>query len=73
LVFSADKTQGPGANIKAFNIDLCRQSMRIEAGRMAEFVEAPKSSPADSLQRAGVLGYIGSVNSDQVLEAGQVE
>jgi hypothetical protein len=71
LVFSAEKTQGPAPTIKVFNIDLCRGSMRIEQERMTEFMEALKSS-ASSLQRVGILGYIGSVNSDQALEAEQV-
>jgi len=71
LFFSAEKSQGPGPTIKAFNIELCSKSMRIEDGRMAEFIEALKSS-AHPFQRAGILGYIGSVNSDQAVEAGQL-
>jgi hypothetical protein len=70
LAFSAEKSQGPGLTIKAFNIELCSESMRIENGRMAEFIEALKL--AHRFQRAGILGYIGSVNSDQAVEAGEV-
>lgn len=72
LTFNAEKNQGPGPIIKAFNIELCHDSMRIENGRMAEFIEALKST-TNSPKRIGILGYIGSVNPDQALEAGKTE
>jgi len=65
---SVEKTQGPAPAIKAFNIELCHGAIRIEDGRMHEFIEALKSSTS-APQRAGILGYIGSVNPDQRMEA----
>jgi hypothetical protein len=68
FAFSAEKSQGPAPAIKAFNIELCHESMRIEEGRMDEFIAALKSSDSPP-QRAGILGYIGSVNADQGTQA----
>lgn len=66
--FHAVKTQGPAPAIKAFNIELCHGAIRIENSRMSEFFSALKRS-VSMAQRAGILSYIGSVNSDQRLVA----
>jgi hypothetical protein len=72
FVFSADKTQGPAPTIKAFNIELCKESMRVDEARMKEFVEALAKSNSP-LQRAGIVSYIGSVNAEQGLDISAVE
>ena len=68
FTFSTEKSQGPGAAIEAFNIDLCHGALRVGEGRMAEFEQALKTS-ASGPRRAGILSYIGTVNVDQHAEA----
>ncbi len=64
FVLSAGKMQGPAPAISVFNIDLAHASMRVEEGRMEEFLLALKKSNSE-FERAGILAYVTSVNADQ--------
>jgi hypothetical protein len=64
LEFSQEKSEGPAAEITAFNIDLSHGSMRVEEGRMNDFAAALEKSESE-LERAGIIGYVKSVNDEQ--------
>jgi hypothetical protein len=71
FAFSAEKAQGPSPTIKAFNIELCKESVRIDEERMKAFVEALNKSESQP-QRAGIVSYISSVNADQGKDAAEL-
>ena len=65
LAFSDDKQQGPAATITAFNIELAAGSaLSVMPPKLAEFREAFQASTSE-LQRAGIQGYVRSVNPVQ--------
>lgn len=65
LAFSDDKEQGPAATISAFNIELAAGTpLSVLPPKLAEFREAFQTS-TNELQRAGIQGYVRSVNPVQ--------
>ncbi|BAL94982.1 hypothetical protein KAK07_05195 [Ideonella sp. 4Y16] len=65
LAFSDDKEQGPAATISAFNIELAAGTpLSVLPPKLAEFREAFQASTSE-LQRAGIQGYVRSVNPVQ--------
>lgn len=66
LDFSDDKEQGPAAVISAFNIELAKGSpLCALPQKLAEFSDAFQNS-TNAMQRAGIQGYVASVNPGQV-------
>lgn len=65
LVFGREKEQGPSESISAFNIELASQTpISLLPPKLEEFREAFRTSTSD-LQRAGIQGYVYSVNPTQ--------
>lgn len=65
LTFSDEKEQGPAEAVSAFNIELARGApLALLPERLGEFREAFRISSSD-LQRAGIQGYVYSVNPAQ--------
>jgi Reverse transcriptase (RNA-dependent DNA polymerase) len=65
LAFNDDKQQGPAATISAFNIELAPgEPLSVLTPRLDEFREAFRASTSE-LQRAGIDGYVRSVNPIQ--------
>jgi len=60
------KREGPSEAIKVFNIELSRQSLNITPERMDLFRERYLSAD-DEAAKAGILGYIDTVNPAQSL------
>ena len=61
---SSTKTEGPADRVTAFNIDLSEAELLITPERMQRLGQAYQQS--DSVyRRAGILGYVESVNPDQ--------
>lgn len=58
------KEQGPAPSVTAFNIILGTSSMEIDEARLAQFAEVYSQSTNQS-QRAGILAYVNSINSNQ--------
>lgn len=65
LPFSDEKEQGPAGSISAFNIELAAGSaLSVLPPKLAEFRDAFQASTSE-LQRAGIQGYVRSVNPVQ--------
>lgn len=64
FVLNADKQDGPGAGITAFNILLAKGSMEVEADRLNKFKEALMAATGEN-QRKGIKSYVTSVNAAQ--------
>lgn len=64
LPLNEQKLKGPAESITAFNIDLSSTAILINSIRFDEMVAAYESS-SNVNQRAGIIGYIRSVNFDQ--------
>lgn len=64
FVLNADKQDGPGAGITAFNIVLAKGSLEVEADRLNKFKEAIVAATSEN-QRAGIKSYVASVNAAQ--------
>lgn len=63
---NADKEEGPSKKITAFNIELSHQSLFLCNERLNRFLMAYWASEND-YQKAGILGYIQSVNPVQTV------
>ena len=61
------KSEGPSLQITAFNIQLSNAMMNITPEKMREFKKTYGDSSSED-QRRGILGYISSVNYDQLSE-----
>lgn len=64
FVLNADKQDGPGAGITAFNIVLAKGAMEVEAERLNKFKEAIAAATSEN-QRQGIKSYVTSVNAEQ--------
>jgi hypothetical protein len=64
FTLNAAKTQGPAPSITAFNIVLCNASLAVEDNRIQEFLQ-DLAAMDDGPRRAGVIGYVASVNLEQ--------
>ncbi|MFT3802813.1 MAG: hypothetical protein QM766_16540 [Burkholderiaceae bacterium] len=65
FAFSDEKEQGPAGAISAFNIELTTgTSLSVLPSKLAEFRDAFRTSTSE-LQRAGIQGYVRSVNRVQ--------
>lgn len=64
FVLNADKQDGPGAGITAFNIVLAKGAMEVEADRFNKFKEAMAVATSEH-QREGIKSYVASVNAAQ--------
>lgn len=65
FAFSDEKEQGPGQAISAFNIELATGTpLSILGPKLVEFRDAFRAS-SSALQRAGIQGYVRSVNQSQ--------
>lgn len=62
---NVSKKEGPGASIKAFNIELSHKSMRITDERIAEFSDVYNASK-NEYRRAGIESYVHSINPAQI-------
>lgn len=67
LKVRADKIQSPGSSVVSFNVGLSRGRLNITDARMKEFSKDYAHS-ASGFQRDGIVGYIKTVNPDQVNE-----
>ncbi|GAN77860.1 reverse transcriptase [Acidisphaera rubrifaciens HS-AP3] len=57
------KSVGPAPAVEVFNLDLCHHRLKVSPSRIADFEAAiVKGDPATV---AGILGYVGTVNSEQ--------
>lgn len=63
FVINDAKSDGPAAEITAFNIHIGSGRMEIAADRMVEFLENIQGGSDE--QVAGILNYVGSVNEGQ--------
>jgi hypothetical protein len=63
FVINDAKSDGPAAEIIAFNIHIGSGRMEISADRMVEFLENIQRGSDE--QVAGILNYVGSVNEGQ--------
>lgn len=61
-----EKEEGPTNQVSAFNIEISNTLLQIKPARMEKFAEVFKNSENPS-QRDGILSYIHSINSDQVI------
>lgn len=65
FVFGDEKEQGPAGSISAFNIELATGApLSVLPPKLAEFRDAFRTSTSE-LQRAGIQGYVRSVNHAQ--------
>lgn len=65
LAFSDEKEQGPAGSISAFNIELATGTpLSVLPPKLDEFRDAFRAS-TNKLQRAGIQGYVRSVNQSQ--------
>ena len=64
---NTEKEQGPSETVTAFNINLSHNSLEIIQQRMDVFEEAYKHANNEYV-RAGILGYIESVNQSQLTQ-----
>jgi len=64
LELNNTKTAGPAKRIEAFNIELSTGDIRLTDERYAQF-ETEYLRTADENKRAGIIGYINSVNPHQ--------
>ncbi len=58
--FNPDKTQGPAATVRSFNIEFGSGQMKILPDRLAEFEVALRT--ANEAKIGGILGYVASVS-----------
>lgn len=66
FAFSDEKEQGPSTSISAFNIELATGSpLSVLPPKLEEFRDAFRASTTSELQRAGIQGYVRSVNQIQ--------
>lgn len=72
LPFGSSKTQGPGAKITAFNIELTHNNLAITSDRLDQFGTVLADSPSEH-RREGILGYVKSVNVLQALNLAKIE
>jgi Reverse transcriptase (RNA-dependent DNA polymerase) len=63
FVLHATKQQGPGPSISAFNVELAHSSLDVTPARLADF--AASIPTASGSKRAGIIGYVASVNEVQ--------
>jgi hypothetical protein len=62
LGFSDEKEQGPAESVSAFNIELAKGTpLSVQPPKLASFRDAFQN-PTSELQRAGIQGYVHSVN-----------
>lgn len=61
------KQEGPAPSVSAFNIDLTHAILALRQDRLEEFKDAYNRSDNEP-QRAGILGYVLSVNATQATE-----
>ncbi len=66
FTFNPEKTQPPSGKVVSFNIEFGSGTMTIVEDRMAEFEVALRN--ANEYIIGGILGYVASVNVDQVDE-----
>lgn len=59
------KTSGPSTSITVFNLDLNHGTIAVSNDRMQRFVDAIVSTTSE-FRKAGIRGYVESVNPDQV-------
>ena len=59
-----EKEEGPAESITAFNIILSHQHLELTKSKLQEFLSLYSISP-DEDQKAGIVGYVISVNEDQ--------
>lgn len=64
LPLNAEKQEGPGLCVTAFNIELSQGVLKITPSRLDEFAVAYANSENEH-QRDGILNYVLSVNSSQ--------
>jgi len=64
LPLNEDKCEGPAESVCAFNIILTKGALEIHQDRLAELSERYCSTSDDDV-RAGIVGYVKSVNSTQ--------
>ena len=69
LPLNLKKTQGPSPQIEAFNIILKKNSLSITDIRLAELATTFATSASEDV-RAGILGYVESVNASQSAAVG---
>lgn len=62
---SESKNEGPARGITAFNIELSHETLQITEARLAKLRAAYKAASSENA-KAGIFGYIGSVNADQI-------
>src|SRR5690606_17942132 len=60
---SSSKTEGPGPNISAFNIELSYMDARITKARMEKFKTAMTTSSSNG--KMAIINYVDSVNPAQ--------
>ncbi|MBX3724470.1 MAG: hypothetical protein KF823_00955 [Xanthomonadales bacterium] len=64
---SAAKKQGPAPQVTTFNLELSRGSLRVTGRRLAQFRDAYRAASSNH-SRAGILGYLQTVNPQQAYE-----
>jgi hypothetical protein len=64
LPLHAEKQEGPAVEVTSFNITLSHGELRITNARLQRFATAYAFS-TNKDQRAGILSYVTSVNSEQ--------
>ena len=71
LSFGSSKTQGPGAQITAFNIELTHENLAIASDRLDQFGAVLADSPSEH-RREGILGYVKTVNALQAANLAKI-